>query len=113
MISIILPYPPSVNKAFRNLAGGGRARSKNYNAWRKEAQLEIVRQRPGKLQGPYKLTIEAGKPDNRKRDLDNLIKPCSDILVLAGIIRDDSDCVEVVARWHDKRRGVHVHLEAA
>lgn len=110
----VLPYPPSVNTAFRNKAGGGRVRTKGYNAWRREAQAEILRQRPPKVRGCYRLTIEATRPDNRKRDIDNLIKPVSDILVLGGIIEDDSLCLEVTARWlSGARRGVFINVESA
>ncbi|MEM8937126.1 MAG: RusA family crossover junction endodeoxyribonuclease [Pseudomonadota bacterium] len=112
MIELRLPYPPSVNKAFRNKPGGGRARSKGYNAWRKEACAEISLQKPGKISGPYALHIQAKKPDNRKRDIDNLIKPCSDILVLAGVVRDDADCMKVSAEWVERPRGVVAKLEA-
>ena len=108
---INLPYPPSVNTAFRNLPGGGRARSKGYRAWREEALWKLKDQRPDKMNGTYEMVISACKPDNRKRDIDNLIKPVSDLLVIAGIIKDDSDCNMVCAYWRENgKNGVTVTL---
>ena len=106
MKELWLPYPPSVNHAFRNLPGGGRAKASHYRAWRKEAALELMAQRPPKYKGQYTLEISARRPDNRMRDIDNLIKPISDALVAAGIVRDDSDCVRVTAEWSDKAQRV-------
>jgi len=106
-----LPYPPSVNKAFRNLSGGGRARTGGYSKWRRAAGLEIMAQRPPRLKCAYELHIIAGKPDNRRRDIDNLIKPISDALVNSGVVIDDSDCVRVTAEWTKKTgRNVTVRI---
>jgi Holliday junction resolvase RusA-like endonuclease len=39
-------------------------------------------------------------PDARRRDLDNFaFKAVSDILVSLGVVSDDSDCVELSAKW--------------
>jgi hypothetical protein len=39
------------------------------------------------------------RPDNRKRDLDNLFKAVLDALQAAGTIENDSDCHWIVAGW--------------
>jgi crossover junction endodeoxyribonuclease RusA len=52
-----------------------------------------------KMEGPYKLTIHAVKPDKRKRDIGNLEKAISDILVSQNIVEDDSLCEWIEARW--------------
>ena len=99
MIKIILALPPSVNNLWRTTATGGMYRSKKYTAWRKTAILNAMLQSGRKrIDGPYKLTLEAVRPDKRKRDLDNLLKAASDCLVEAGII-DDSQCEHIEARW--------------
>jgi crossover junction endodeoxyribonuclease RusA len=36
------------------------------------------------LTGPLKLTIRAHRPDNRRRDIDNILKPLLDALAHAG-----------------------------
>lgn len=96
---IWLPYPPSVNTAFRNVSGGGRRKTYGYGRWRRLACQEIMVQRPAKFRGAYEIEIITKRPDNKKRDIDNLIKPVSDALVVAGVVVDDSDCVKVMAQW--------------
>ncbi len=49
--------------------------------------------------GAYKLTILAIRPDKRKRDLGNLEKAVSDILVSQNIIEDDSFCEWLEVKW--------------
>lgn len=41
----------------------------------------------------------AVKPDKRRRDIDNLIKACADLLVRHGVVSDDSEMRSVSARW--------------
>ena len=98
-VALWLPYPPSVNKAFRNVSGGGRRKTYGYAQWRTLAAGEILVQRPQKLKGFFELMIAAARADNRKRDIDNLIKPIADALVAAGVVVDDSQMMEVRARW--------------
>jgi len=53
-------------------------KSRAYSDWLKQAGWEIKAQRPDRVEGHYKLSMEVGRPDNRRRDLDNLIKPVQD-----------------------------------
>jgi crossover junction endodeoxyribonuclease RusA len=48
-----------------------------------------------------KVTITAYRPDNRKRDLDNLLKATLDSLTYAGIWEDDSQIVDLRIVWGD------------
>lgn len=52
-----------------------------------------------RIEGPYKLTLLAVKPDKRKRDLDNLFKAASDVLEGAGVVSNDANCMWIEARW--------------
>ena len=70
-------------------------------------------QRPGGIKGPYALSILAKRPDKRRRDIDNLIKPISDLLMTVGVIEDDSDCDLVSARWVTIGDGVRVLITPA
>ena len=73
---------------------------------------QIAGQSKGKkIEGPYKLTILAVKPDKRKRDLGNLEKAISDILVSQNIVEDDCLCEWIVARWVDKGPECRVIIE--
>ena len=68
--------------------------------WRKLAMWQIAGQAKGKkVLGAYKLTILAVRPDKRKRDLGNLEKAISDILVSQNIVEDDSFCEWLEAKW--------------
>jgi len=90
VIELTLPYPPSVNRTLR--AVNGRViLSKRYRDWILAAGRAVAAQLP--TQAPiqdYRLWIDATPPDRRARDLDNLIKPTSDLLKRAGVIQDDS-----------------------
>ncbi len=65
------------------------------------------------IKGPYKISITAARPDNRKRDLDNILKPISDLLKTMGAIEDDHLCEMLTARWVTSGDGVTVRLEPA
>ena len=99
MIELTLPYPPSVNRTLR--AVNGRViLSKRYREWILEAGLAVAGQMPA--QAPvraYRLWIEATPPDRRRRDLDNLLKPTSDLLKRAGVIEDDAFARAIIIQW--------------
>jgi crossover junction endodeoxyribonuclease RusA len=90
--------PPSANAIWHSNRGHVH-KSAAYKAWLKQAGWEARAQHPDKIEGAYRLSIEVTRPDKRHRDLDNLIKPISDLLTGLGVIRDDSECEEISARW--------------
>lgn len=93
---LLLPLPPSVNNLYRNKTKcrpgerGGRIKTAAYMAWEAEAGLKINLQNPIHIPGLVRMTIYATKPDRRRRDLMNLEKAVSDLLVKMKIIEDDS-----------------------
>lgn len=101
MISLTLPYPPSANKLWRAVQGRN-IKSGHYREWLSRCVACIAMHQPEKLTGPYVLTIVATPPDRRARDIDNLIKPTSDALALAGVVSNDSQCRSVLAMWSDE-----------
>lgn len=88
-------------------------KSEDYCAWLREAGWRVKQQRAGKVPGVYKIAITAVRPDRRRRDLDNLIKPISDLLKAAGVIEDDHLCEMITARWVTAGEGVSVRIEPA
>lgn len=111
-IRIVLPFPPSVNRLWRTTKGGGVYRSPKYAEWRRLAMWQIAGQAKGKrISGPYKLTILAVRPDKRKRDLGNLEKAISDILVSQNIVEDDCLCEWIEARWVSNGPECEVRIE--
>lgn len=112
LIELHFSLPPSANRLWRR-SGKTIHASSEYTAWLREAGYIAISQRQGAIAGPYKLTIQAKRPDKRRRDIDNLIKPTSDLLVSIGAVADDSDCEMVSARWVTQGEGLYVRLEPA
>lgn len=101
MIVLSLPFPISANA----LTGKGRGRvfrSKEYNAWIKEADGCFLQQKRGltPIKGHYTLvlTLDATR---RKGDADNFIKGVSDALQRFGLIENDKLCDRVTVQWGD------------
>lgn len=106
----ISEMPPSANGMRSHFIEGGKVRSvksKAYAAWKKATAWEIAAARPGKITGPYRLSIAVQRDWRSKRatDLDNRIKPTSDALVAAGVITDDSLAESISAKWADNLGG--------
>ena len=97
MIVLTLPMAPSVNRLWR-IANKKMYRSPEYKAWLDEAGWMVKQQTKSTIDGEYALHIRAQR-SNRRRDLDNLIKATSDLLVGLGIVEDDSQCVALAAEW--------------
>jgi Holliday junction resolvase RusA-like endonuclease len=74
-------------------------KSKVYEDWISVCRVLIYKGKHIPIMGHYQLTIEAVRPDKRRRDIDNLIKAVSDVLQDTGLIEDDSLCQEVTAKW--------------
>jgi len=59
----------------------------------------MVRQQTRKtVDGEYALHIRAVR-SNKRRDLDNILKATSDLLVELRIVEDDSQCIALAAEW--------------
>lgn len=112
MIELFLPTPPSANRLWIRARKGMR-KSPEYVAWLLEAGLIAKSQRPSSISGPYKISIQVSRPDRRKRDIDNTIKPLNDLLQAIGVVRDDCDCEMVTARWVTTGDGATVRIEPA
>lgn len=102
--------PPSANSLRKSFVRDGKvvsAKTDAYSAWREAAVWEIAGQRAGRIDGPYSLSIAAQRNwrSKRARDIDNVIKPVSDALVKAGIVKDDSLAERVTAQWADDLGG--------
>jgi Holliday junction resolvase RusA-like endonuclease len=81
--------------------------------WRKLAMWQIAGQAKGRKHiGSYKLTILAVRPDKRKRDLGNLEKSVSDILVGQNIIEDDSLCEWLEVKWVEQGPQCKIIIES-
>lgn len=109
-VELHLPFPPSANRLWRR-SGATIHKSSKYSKWLRDAGLIAISQRPPGIVGSYKISIQATRPDKRRRDLDNILKPISDLLMSVGVIGDDSDCEMISARWVSQGEGVSVRVE--
>lgn len=100
--TFILPFPPSVNAMYANVPRVGRVKTKAYRAWFKLAATQIRLQRGRLIPGPVEIAIRITRPDNRRRDIDNLSKAVLDLMVAMAIIEDDSRVVKCTTEWGAK-----------
>lgn len=108
-VCLMCPYPPSVNGLFAGKAR--RRKSAPYLAWIEQAGKELLTQCPlPTFSGPYGLILSFGRPDKRKRDLGNLEKAVSDLLVEHGIVEDDSLAERIVLQWADNVTGCRIEV---
>lgn len=101
MTIITLPAPPSANRLWRSTCRRV-YRAQGYVKWLREAGWTLRAQHPGRIPGDYAMRLLACPKDKRKRDLDNLLKATSDLLVAAGVVDEDSRCRVIEAAWVDE-----------
>ena len=74
-----------------------------YSEWKNTSTVMALNNKKGDyISGHYSLILAVGRPDKRRRDIDNIIKPVSDLLVGIQIVEDDSLCNKVTAEWSDE-----------
>ena len=105
-ITLTLPWPPSVNKYWRTFQGR-MIISAEGRSYRKAVADQVLIQRGAKhYAGKLRVNIEAFRPDNRRRDLDNLLKAVLDGCTYAGVWEDDSNIVDLRIYWADTVGGM-------
>ena len=96
-LEITLPWPPSVNSYWRSFRG--RLILSKVGREYQKVVSNLYSQEP--ITSPIRVTIKAYRPDNRKRDLDNLLKASLDGMVHGGLFVDDSQIVDLRIFWAD------------
>jgi crossover junction endodeoxyribonuclease RusA len=89
MISLKLPYPPSVNHYWGQV-GSRKFLGKKGKEFREEVFLCALNARKGALNGRLEVKVYLYPPDKRKRDIDNVLKSLLDALEHAGVYENDS-----------------------
>lgn len=111
MVSLTLPFPPSVNTYWRHPTTGKLAGrhliSEKGREYRNLVKLEMLRQKikPMMTSKSLSVSIIAHAPDNRRRDLDNLLKAVFDSLTHAGLWYDDFCIDRIEIKRADPVRG--------
>lgn len=93
MLSI--PYPPSVNRLWRNVRGRTLLSKAGRQYRGLVAAVPAVARAVGFGGRPVNVSITAWLPDARRRDADNLFKACLDALGHAGLYDDDSQIMRL------------------
>jgi crossover junction endodeoxyribonuclease RusA len=112
VISLTLPYPPSVNHYWSYARGSVRV-SDEGRAYRGLVAAAIASRRYTALRGRLAVTIEAYAPDFRLRDVDNLGKATLDSITHAGLWLDDSqiDDLRIIRKRPEPPGAIVVHIE--
>lgn len=107
-----LPYPPSVNRAWR-MVNGRMLISREGRLYRRRVRAILAAQGVHPLPGRLALLVNVRPPDRRRRDLDNVQKGLLDAMEAGGAYEDDSQVDLLVVRRESVVAGgdVHVRLE--
>lgn len=112
VVVVTTPFPPSTNNLFKN-AGRGRAETDRYANWKTVAGWALKAQRPPAISGPVILRYQFQEgQDKRKRDIGNLEKAPTDLLVEHGVIEaDDNTIVRAISlRWSRDVTGARIEI---
>lgn len=110
-VVIDLPYPPSVNRLWRNSGADATSRvylSPSYVKWKQAADILLLSTkgwRNKKIAGSFVADIVLCPPQKGMRgDIDNRIKAVLDFLQRIEVVANDKHCQRVSAEWVDAAR---------
>ncbi len=90
-VELILPWPPSVNNAYRSLGMGRTVKTRVVREYFSGVAVLIQRKQVKSFgKSRLKISVDCHPPDNRRRDLDNIGKVLLDTLEYSGLFDDDS-----------------------
>jgi crossover junction endodeoxyribonuclease RusA len=95
MITIELPYPPSVNHYWRRV-GHTVLISRAGRRFRDDVIRLCRASGLALLPGALTVEVDVYPPDNRRRDLDNIQKALFDAMAHGGLYDDDSQLTRIV-----------------
>ena len=101
MISLKLPFPPSVNHYYRRV-GPRTLISREGRRFRERVCSLLAATRVKPMDGRLDVYIDVCPPDRRRRDLDNVLKALLDALEHGGAYRDDSQIDRLRIERHQR-----------
>lgn len=105
----MLPWPPSANRYWRNYKGRTLV-SEKARAYKNGVKALSYTWRANQIKGRVKVIIYAFPPDNRIRDLDNLLKITIDSIKGTGLFIDDSQIDEISISRHQVTKPGYLNL---
>ena len=115
IVTLTLPWPPSVNEYWRHPGRGPLAGrhliSAEGRTYRRTVRSLLPALQP--LGERLHVAIHAYPPDRRRRDLDNLPKAVLDALTHAGLWGDDSQIDHLEIERHETRPGGEIEVVIA
>lgn len=115
MTTIELPFPPSVNRIWRqNRQRGGVYLDARYKTWKRAADNEFLAHKREwePVKGPFRATITLDQAHRGRSDLDNRIKVLFDWAQRVGLIEQDNLCEGLHVRWGKAASGCRIVLTA-
>ncbi len=110
-VKIDLPWPPSVNRYWRNVARLNRVLiSKEGRVYRKLVGMLCLIQKVPRLEGMLEAHIIAYPPDKRRRDIDNICKGIFDSLERAGVYENDNQIKRLQIKIGEVKKGGAIEL---
>lgn len=88
-LTIMLPWPPSINHYWRRSPMGGNYISSDGKAYLQHVALLLRQQRVRPIDGPVSFKVQLNPPNKRRRDLDNCLKVLIDAVTKGGALGDD------------------------
>ena len=107
-IRYVLPWPPSVNhywRVFRNRA----ILSSEGRQYRTRVCSMLAGAQP--LLGHLRVKVDAYPPDNRRRDIENVLKALLDAMEHGGVYMDDNQVKDLHIVWRGKAPNGRVEVE--
>lgn len=110
MLTLELPYPPSINHYFRNFRGRT-VISTAGRAFREEVCRQLHRDGVQPMAGHLAVCVDIYPPDHRRRDIDNIQKALLDALQHGGAFFDDSQIVWLLTQKAQVVPAGRTHVE--
>ncbi len=106
-ISLVLPFPPSVNSCWRTVKGrmllSEQGRKFRINAI--AAVYDQLRKIPKAITEDVSVIVKMYPPTKQRRDIDNYLKAAFDALTHAKVWKDDDQVKRVEMEWCEVVKG--------
>ncbi|MCW2255117.1 crossover junction endodeoxyribonuclease RusA [Providencia alcalifaciens] len=106
-ISLVLPFPPSVNACWRTVRGTMiiSEKGRRFRANAIAAVYEQLRRRPIAITENVSVVVKMYPPTNHRRDIDNYLKAPFDALTYANVWKDDDQVKRADIEWCEVVKG--------